>query len=63
MQPRKDYDDYTSFINDSFPDEKAYLGKVMTKKLNESELGYIKDQKRFSVDRLQRNSTDTRIKS
>lgn len=53
MQPRKDYDDYTSFINDAFPTEKEKVGKSLMKRLNDSELGLnAKQQKRFSVDRL-----------
>ena len=32
MQPRKDYDDYTTFINDTFNDKKVAMMKTFSEK-------------------------------
>lgn len=37
MQPRKDYDDYTSFVNDSFSDTKTNMLKMMTERSGKTE--------------------------
>ena len=52
MEPRKDYDDYSSFVNDSFNVEKD---KVLQKTVD-------MDRKRFSMDRVM-NRTEVKTYS